>query len=162
MNTTKKDRLLGVILLVISLFFFYFTMQQEAARFEGEPGPKMFPLAGCVITAVCGVLVIVRPDKTERKGFLTKDELKRSAVLFGLYAGFLLLLWALGFAVTAPVLLFAISYLFSLESRPDDPVLKRVIRSLIYALIVGAALYLLYVTALKTQLPKGALWKLFQ
>ncbi len=162
MNATKKDRILGIILLLISLFFFYFTMKQEAPRFEGDPGPKMFPLIGCVLTAVCGVLTLVHPDKKERRNYLSKEELKRAATLFGLYAAFLVLIWALGFLITAPVLLFLISYLFSFESRPDDPKGKRILRSAIYAVIVGAALYLLYVTLLKTQLPTGALWKLFR
>ena len=162
MNAKMKDRVLGVILLLISLFFFIFTMQQETARFEGDPGPKMFPLIGCVLTAVCGVLTIVHPDKKEKKAYLSKEELKRAAKLFGLYAAFLLLIWALGFMITAPLLLFAISVLFSFESRPDDPWGKRILRSAIYAVIVGGALYLLYVTVLQTQLPTGALWKLFK
>lgn len=161
MNATKKDRLLGIILLLISLFFFIFTMQQESPRFEGDPGPKMFPLIGCIITAACGVLTIVHPEKKEGKTYLSKEEFRRAAKLFGLYAAFLLLIWGVGFMITAPVLLFAISYLFSFESRPDDPKGKRILRSAIYAIIVGAALYLLYVTALQTQLPKGALWQLF-
>ncbi len=162
MNAKTKDRLLGVILLLISLFFFIFTMQQETARFEGDPGPKMFPLIGCVLTAVCGVLTLVHPDKKEKKAYLSKEELKRAAKLFALYAAFLVLIWALGFMITAPLLLFAISVLFSFESRPDDPMKKRLIRSAIYAVVVGGALYLLYVTILQTQLPKGALWKLFR
>ena len=162
MNAKTKDRLLGIILLLISLFFFYFTMQQESPRFEGDPGPKMFPLIGCVLTAVCGVLTLVHPEKKEGKTYLTREEFKRAAKLFGLYAAFLLLIWALGFMITAPLLLFAISVLFSYESRPDDPIGKRLLRSAIYAIIVGAALYLLYVTALQTQLPKGALWQLFK
>ena len=162
MNTKQKDRVLGVILLLISLFFFYFTMQQEAARFEGDPGPKMFPLIGCVITAVCGILTLVHPDRKEHKQYLSKEEFKRAAKLFGLYAAFLVLIWAVGFMITAPVLLFAISVLFSFESRPDDPWGKRILRSAIYAVIVGGALYLLYVTVLQTQLPTGALWKLFK
>lgn len=162
MKQTTKDRLLGIILLLISLFFFYFTMQQETPRFEGDPGPKMFPLIGCAVTAVCGILTLVHPDKKERKTYLTKEEFKRAAKLFGLYAAFLVLLWLVGFMITAPVSLFLISYLFSFESRPDDPKGKRILRSAIYAVIVGAALYLLYVTLLQTQLPKGLLWKLFQ
>ena len=162
MNATKKDRLLGIILLLISLFFFYFTMQQETARFEGDPGPKMFPLIGCILTAVCGVLTLVHPEKKEGKTYLTKEEFRRAAKLFGLYAAFLLLIWGVGFMITAPLLLFLISYLFSFESRPDDPTGKRILRSAVYAVIVGGALYLLYVTALQTQLPKGALWQLFK
>lgn len=162
MNSKTKDRILGVILLLISLFFFYFTMQQESPRFEGDPGPKMFPLIGCVLTAVCGILTIVHPDKTAHKTYLTKEEFKRAAKLFGLYAAFLVLIWGVGFMITAPLLLFAISVLFSFESRPDDPWGKRILRSAIYAVIVGGALYLLYVTVLQTQLPTGALWKLFR
>ena len=89
-------------------------------------------------------------------------EVKRAAKLFGLYAAFLVLLWALGFMITAPLLLFLISVLFSYESRPDDPMGKRLLRSAIYAIIVGGALYALYVVVLQTQLPTGALWKLFK
>ncbi len=162
MNAKMKDRLLGVILLLISLFFFLFTMQQESPRFEGDPGPKMFPLIGCAITAVCGVLTLVHPEGKEKKAYLGREEMKRAARLFGLYAAFLVLIWALGFLITAPLLLFAISVLFSYESRPDDPIGKRLIRSAVYAVVVGGALYLLYVTVLKTQLPTGALWKLFR
>ncbi len=162
MRAKTKDRVLGIILLLISLFFFIFTMQQEPARFEGDPGPKMFPLIGCVLTGVCGILTLVHPEKKEGKQYLSKDEAKRAAKLFGLYAAFLVLIWGVGFMITAPVLLFAISYLFSFESRPDDPTGKRILRSAVYAVIVGAALYLLYVTALQTQLPKGALWQLFK
>ena len=162
MNTKTKDRLLGIILLLISLFFFYFTMQQETPRFEGDPGPKMFPLIGCAITGVCGILTLVHPDKKERKTHLSKEELKRAAKLFGFYAAFLVLIWAVGFMITAPLILFAISVLFSFESRPDDSWGKRILRSAIYAIIVGGALYLLYVTVLQTQLPTGALWKLFK
>ena len=162
MNAKKKDRLLGVILLLISLFFFICTMQQETPRFEGDPGPKMFPLIGCALTAVCGVLTIVHPEKKEKKPYLSREEFKRAAKLFGLYAAFLVLIWAVGFLITAPLLLFAISVLFSFESRPDDPWGKRILRSAIYAVIVGGALYLLYVTILQTQLPTGALWKLFK
>ena len=74
----------------------------------------------------------------------------------------LVLIWAVGFMITAPLILFAISVLFSFESRPDDSWGKRILRSAIYAIIVGGALYLLYVTVLQTQLPTGALWKLFK
>ena len=73
MNAKTKDRLLGVILLLISLFFFLFTMQQESPRFEGDPGPKMFPLIGCAITAVCGVLTLVHPEGKEKKAYLGRD-----------------------------------------------------------------------------------------
>ena len=162
MNAKTKDRVLGLILLLISLFFFIFTMQQEAPRFEGDPGPKMFPLIGCALTGVCGILTLVHPEKKEGKQYLSKDEVKRAAKLFGLYAAFLVLLWALGFMITAPLLLFLISVLFSYESRPDDPMGKRLLRSAIYAIIVGGALYALYVVVLQTQLPTGALWKLFK
>ena len=39
---------------------------------------------------------------------------------------------------------------------------KEVYSSLFIGIIVGGALYLLYVTVLQTQLPTGALWKLFK
>ena len=107
------------------------------------------------------MIVIVKPEKKEHTGFLTKDQLKRAAVLFSLYALFLVLFWAMGFVVAVPVVLFAVSLLFSKVSKPDASLKSRLIKSAVYALIVAAALYLLYITALKTQFPHGALWQLF-
>ena len=161
MKQIHKDRILGIFLLAVSLFFFVFTLQQEGSNFEGDPGPRFFPYLGCLITALCGVIVIVKPEKKEHAGFLTKQELKRAAILFGLYALFLVLFWAMGFVVAVPVVLFAVSLLFSKVSKPDASLKSRLIKSAVYALIVAAALYLLYITALKTQFPHGALWQLF-
>lgn len=162
MERLKKDRLLGIIVLLIAVFFAYFTSKLGATNFEGDPGPKMFPYMGSLFLSLCGIVLIVKPDKREQKKFLSGDELKRAALLFGIYALFTIMMKYLGFVITAPIVLFIVSFLFSKISDPDAATKKRVIRSLIYSAAVTAALYLVYVVALDAKLPSGAIMRLFR
>ena len=149
MEKLKKDRLLGIIVLVIAAFFAYFTGKLGSTNFEGDPGPKMFPYMGSIIMALCGIILLVKPEKKEKGKFLSRDELKHAALLFGIYVLFV-------------VMMFVVSFLFSKISDPGATARARVIRSLIYSVAVTAALYLVYVVALDAKLPSGALLKLFR
>ncbi len=162
MEKLKKDRLLGIIVLVIAAFFAYFTGKLGSTNFEGDPGPKMFPYMGSIIMALCGIILLVKPEKKEKGKFLSRDELKHAALLFGIYVLFVVMMKYLGFVVTAPIVLFVVSFLFSKISDPGATARARVIRSLIYSVAVTAALYLVYVVALDAKLPSGALLKLFR
>ena len=150
MEKLKKDRLLGIIVLVIAAFFAYFTGKLGATNFEGDPGPKMFPYMGSIIMALCGIMLLVKPEKKEKGKFLSRDVL------------FVVMMKYLGFVITAPIVLFIVSFLFSKISDPDAATKKRIIRSLIYSAAVTAALYLVYVVALDAKLPSGALLKLLR
>ena len=162
MEKLKKDRLLGIIVLVIAAFFAYFTGKLGATNVEGDPGPKMFPYMGSIIMALCGIMLLVKPEKKEKGKFLSRDELKHAALLFGIYVLFVVMMKYLGFVITAPIVLFIVSFLFSKISDPDAATKKRIIRSLIYSAAVTAALYLVYVVALDAKLPSGALLKLLR
>ena len=161
MSAKTKDRVLGIILLLISLFFFIFTMQQETARFEGDPGPKMFPLIGSVIMAICGIALIVAPEK-EAKVFLTKTQWKAALGLFGVYVLLALLLWLLGFMFAVPIVLFIVTFMLSKLSVKDATVKHRLLISLIFGVVGGAVLYLAYIVGLKAQMPTGLLIELLK
>ena len=60
--------------------------------------------------------------------------------------------------IAVPIILFIITYLFQGQSRPDDPRQKRIIRSAIYAIIAGAAIYVIYVIGLQADLPTGLIF----
>lgn len=159
MKAAAKDRLLGLIAILISAVFAYLTSGLPATSYVGDPGPKMFPYIGCILSALCGLILIVRPARGEGKTFMTKDQFLHALLLFGIYVLYYVLLLIFGFTVTAPIILFIISLLFSEVSNPNAPMKSRIIKSLIYAVLLAGVLYLIYVVLLDTTIPKGILWK---
>ena len=157
----KKDFGLGVFCILFAALIIYLSMQLRATGYEGDPGPKMFPIMGSVIMAVCGIALIVAPEKGA-KPFLTWAQWKAAFGLFGMYVVLALLLWLLGFMIAVPVVLFIITFMLSKLSVKDATVKHRLIISLIYGVIGGAVLYLAYVVGLKTQMPTGLLFELLK
>ena len=156
----RKDFALGVICIVLAAVITYLSLGLRATGYDGDPGPKLFPIIGSVIMAVCGVALIVAPEKEEKR-FLTWKQWKAAFGLFGMYVGLALLLWLLGFVIAVPIVLFIITFMLSKLSVKDTTVKHRLIISLIYGIAGGVVLYLAYVVGLKAQMPSGLLWQLF-
>jgi len=157
MGKLKKDQVLGVIVLVIAAFFAYHTFQLAPTDLVGDPGPRMFPLAGCLIMAIFAIVVIVHPEKDNGKVYLTKKQWMYALLLFAVYALYVFLLWLLGFVIANLIALTIVSFMFSYVTEPDKPLGRRILKSIIYAVVVGAALWLLYDLALEAQLPRSVL-----
>ena len=157
----KKDFGLGVFCILFAAVIIYLSLQLKATGYEGDPGPKMFPIIGSVIMAVCGIALIVAPEK-DQKVFLTRQQWKSAGVLFGMYVLFALLMWLLGFMFAVPIMLFIVTFLLSKLSVKDSTVKRRLIISLIYGVVGGAVLYLAYVIGLKAAMPTGVLIKLLK
>ena len=157
----KKDLGLGLFCILFAALIIYLSMQLKATGYEGDPGPKMFPIIGSVIMAVCGIALIVAPEK-EQKAFLTWTQWKAAFGLFGMYVGLALMLWLFGFIIAVPVALFIITFMLSKLSVKDASVKRRLLISLIYGVVGGAVLYLAYVKGLKTQMPEGLIFELLK
>lgn len=157
----KKDFGLGVFCILLAAFITYMSMGLKATGYEGDPGPKMFPMIGAVIIAICGIGVIVAPEKQEKK-FLTKEQWKATGKLFGMYVVFAILFWLFGFLVAVPIELFIVTYMLSSLSMQNASKKKRLLVSLIYGIVGGLVLYLIYVVALKASMPKALILKLFK
>ena len=159
-TTNKKDRILGICSVLLSAWILFITVNLEIPTSKGDPGPKLFPLIGAIIILVCGIILIIKPGK-DGKQFMSKAQWKSAAIIFGVYLLFCVLLWLVGFMIAVPIMLFILTLMFQAQSRPDDPIKKRVIRSLIYAIIAGALIYVAYVIGLQAKLPTGLLLGLF-
>ena len=157
----KKDFGLGVFCILFAALIIYLSLQLKATAYEGDPGPKMFPIIGSVIMAVCGIALIIAPEK-EEKVFLTWKQWKAAFGLFGMYVGLALLLWLLGFMFAVPVVLFIITFMLSKLSIKDATVKHRLLISLIFGILGGAVLYLAYIKGLKAQMPSGVLIELLK
>ena len=157
----KKDFGLGVFCILFAALIIYLSLHLKGSGYDGDPGPKMFPIIGSVIMAICGIALIIAPEK-EQKAFLTWSQWKAAFGLFGMYVGLALLLWLLGFMIAVPIVLFIITFMLSKLSVKDATVKHRLLISLIYGVVGGAVLYLAYIVGLKAQMPTGLLIELLK
>lgn len=157
----KKDFGLGVFCILFAALIIYLSLQLKGSGYDGDPGPKMFPIIGSVIMAVCGIALIIAPEK-EEKVFLTKAQWKAAFGLFGMYVALALLLWLLGFMFAVPIVLFIVTFMLSKLSVKNATVKHRLIISLIFGVVGGAVLYLAYIVGLKAQMPTGLLIELLK
>ena len=154
-----KDRVLAIILLIIAAFFIWQTTGIEPRATEGDPGARAFPYLGSAVLIVCALILLIKPGPDSQRMNLNKDEKKRLLIMIGLY--FLIIAGGIVFGVLyiLPVVLFIVSYLFSKSSRPEYTTNKRVIQTLIYTVVLSAALYAIYVVLLDIQIRPGILFR---
>ena len=157
----KKDFGLGVASILIAAFITYMSMGLRATGYEGDPGPKMFPLMGALLMAVCGILVIVKPDN-EQKAFLTAVQWRSAGIMFAVYILIAVMLFLFGFAVAVPLMLFVVTFMLSKLSLKDSSRKKRLINSLIFGAVGGAVMYLAYIVGLGAKMPTGWVGTLFK
>lgn len=159
--TNKKDFITGLITVLLSAWIIWMTTGLAGSPYEGDPGPKMFPMIGGVLMGVCGILLMIKQGE-QQKQFLTKEQWKSCGKIFGLYVGFLVLMYFVGWTIGMPITLFLLTYLLSGISMPDATKKKRIITSLIWAVCCGAGIYLAYKVGLKARVPQGLLIKLMK
>ena len=152
-----KDRKLGVAIILIAFFFIWRSLLLPASKLDGDPGPSIYPLIGCFTMIICGIMLIVKPGPDGTRMKMNKDEKKRFWTMIAIYFGTVLGTWALGLMYILPITLFVVSYLFSKSSRPDMPKKKRILTTLLYTVIVFAAIYLIYVVVLDVSIKNGVL-----
>ena len=155
-----KDRWLGIGMIVVSAFFVWKSLNLRAGKLVGDPGPSAYPLIGCGILALCGIILFIKPGPDGKRMKMNADEKKRFWLLLGIFILAVVLSWALGIVYTIPIILFLVSYFFSKSSKPEITTKKRVTTTLIYTVILSAAIYVIYVLILDVTLKDGALIKL--
>ncbi len=155
----KKDFGLGIFGILFSAWIvWYSTSFLGEARYEGDPGPKLFPIIGAVIMFICSVVILIKPDPASKQ-FLSKKQWLAAGKIFLLYCLTALLYYLIGFTATVPIMLFILTFVLSKASKPDWTLKKRIISSLIFAIIAGAVIYAAYILGLQARLPKGILFK---
>lgn len=152
-----KDRKLGLAIILIGAFFIWRSLLLQPSKLDGDPGPSVYPLIGCFTLIVCGLVLLIKPGPDGKRMNMNKEEKKRFWTILGLYFWTVLGTWALGLMYTLPITLYIISYLFSKSSRPDMPKKKRLLTTLIYTVILMAAIYLIYVVLLDVSIKNGVL-----
>ena len=157
----KKDFGLGVFSIIAAAIIVWLSMQLEATAYEGDPGPRMFPIMGATIIAICGIGLIIKQDPQEHV-FLTPKQWLAAGKIFLIYILMVFVLYLFGYIVTAPVITFILTLVLSKLSMPDASIKKRVRSSLIYAIVAGGLVYVAYVIGLQAALPDGIVWEIFK
>ena len=93
-----SDRVFGLVVLLASIAFFYAAMQIRPGFGFDKLGPRAFPMGLGVAGALCGLVMILRPD--EEPGWPGPGALIQIAVATVVMLGFALFLKELGFLLT--------------------------------------------------------------
>lgn len=157
MKEKKKDLTLGILSISFAAFIFANSITMRSTGYEGDPGPKLMPLIGSVVMAIFGIILILHPEK-DGEVFLTRRQWKDVAVLGSTYILMAVCLWLFGFTVTVPIIMFLVTLLLSRISPGEFTLKQRLLKSVIYAAITSAAIYVVYIVLLGAQLPRGILW----
>jgi len=159
--TNKKDFFTGLVCVILSAWIVWMSFQLPAASYEGDPGPKMFPLIGGFLVGICGIILMIKQGPQGRT-YLTKEQWIAAGKIFGIYVLFTLLMYIFGWTVGMVITLFVLTFVLSGVSMPDASLKKRIITSLIWAVCCGAGIYLAYKVGLKARVPKGLMNKFYK
>ena len=155
-----KDRWLGLGMILVAGFFVWRSLLLRPSNLNRDPGPAVYPLIGCAILAICGILLLIKPGPDGKRMKMNAAEKKRFWSIIAVYLFAVVGSWALGIMYTIPICLFIVSYMFSKSSKPDMPTKKRLLTTLIYTVILSAAIYVIYVMILDVTIKNGVLIKM--
>lgn len=149
-----RDRIVGLVTVIMGALVAFGTTQIADSNMAGDPGPKVFPFISAGILLVCGIILLVRKPAGEAKPFLQGQEIKRFLTIIGVIAAYIVLMWAVGFAIPTFLMVLVMCLMFGKDVKTP------VWQAAIYALVVTGILYVVFVMALHLRLPVGSLIKL--
>ena len=150
-----KNKILGVVAVAIAVVEAILTMQLVPSFIAaGDPGPKVFPMISAVLFFICGIAIFFqKEDKSKEKQFMTKEQWKRLGILLGVLVVYALLMYFFGFLPSTIVALFVICTLFAGETK------VHIVVRILYAVILGVAVWYLLQEAFMVPLPSGILFE---
>lgn len=147
----SKNKTIGLISLILGIAVLIGAANIKVAKMAvsmGDPGPKVFPFMAGGLLTLCGIgLFFSRQEDGEV--FMTREQWLRVAALFGVFIGYVVLLYLFGFIIATPVLFFLMITMFAGEQKVGLPV------RIGYAIGLTAVIYVLFVVLLKTYVPQG-------
>ncbi len=150
----NRDLVSSLFLLAFGLFICIFSLKYGVGRL-GAPGPGFLSLLSGFILIILSSILLISTVKKEKKAekqaanfFPEKDSLRKTSISVLILLAYSIVLESLGFVVTT--LLFMLFVLRFVESQSQKT-------TVIAALLATVFSYLLFVSMLKSQMPKGIL-----
>ncbi len=152
---SKKNRVLGIASIILSIVAFILISQMTAAfsLAEGDPGPRLFPAIAAAVIGIFGIIVLFEKDDSEAKEFLEKSQWGRLFLLYGIFIVYAVLVWLLGFMYPSILMLFITCTLFSGQKK--IPLWIRIV----YAVVLSVAITYAFQRLFAVPMPKGILFK---
>ncbi|MFV0576185.1 MAG: tripartite tricarboxylate transporter TctB family protein [Vibrio sp.] len=152
--TLKKDRIISIFFLVVAAVFLIFVTDIKMPSNLTEPGPRIMPYLSILLMVICslGVLVESFTKQQEEKPFLSKEGWKRLGTILGVLVIYSIGLMSIGFLAATPFMAFIVINMLSGETKVS------LITGIIGAIIVTAAIYLLFAVGFDVMLPPGMLF----
>lgn len=154
----NRDRISAVIVFLLSLFVIWqtSTIKSSLGKIAGgnDPGSRLFPYAVAIIMGICAIGKFImrgEPDKEPFVGGL-KGWLRFFKIIAILIV-YVFLLPKTGYLLTTFLGTFSLVYAMK-DQHKINPV-----KTLIFAVITTAVLYLVFGTLLHIKLPVGSLFK---
>ena len=155
MKKPRRDVITGIVGLLGCAFFLFYVQKIKMPPKLLEPGPRLLPYVAITIVALSSIALIIQGikdrDKSEKPYFPAGGikKITKSFIMLCIYA---LALNYLGFIISTPFATFAFIY----DLKGDSKV--KPIPSAIIAIVVTAALYLMFVFGFQVRLPAGKLF----
>lgn len=149
----KKDRIVGLILMIIGISLALLTFIQIPSSASGsDPGARAFPLIGSIGLFICGLGVSINAKDKAIESFLDKAGWRRTAELCIAFALYVIVLKYVGFVIASPIFIFTATSLFEYDARV--PIVKR----LLFSIVTTAAIWFVFVRVLAVTLPTGIIF----
>jgi hypothetical protein len=151
----KRDQFVGGFLVLIGVVYFLLSGSIDFPMAPDYPGPKAFPYIAIFGLIVCGLGIFIQStlSKVPQKMFMARegwvDMIKSFAALVIYVVG----LKFLGYFISTPVLLFALSTIFGKSVK------VKLVGRIVFSLVITAAVYIFYVYGFSMKLPVGAIFR---
>ncbi len=152
MSKVKKDYLVGGILTLMGVAAALMSMQVRVKTGSTDPGSRLFPMMASVSLTLCGIGVLASAAKSQEKTFLSGEGWKRIGISFGILILYILLLKYIGFLISTPVFLFAVTGMLAGEKK------AAMWGRIVYSLVITGLTWYTFVKVLSMPLPKGVIF----
>ena len=151
----SRNQITGVALAIVGVVVIILTMQFNTPIKAEYPGPKLFPLIAAVGLIGLGIGIFFQKDDSN-KIEISATMVKRILLMILITALYILGLKYMGFILSTPFYLYVVAWLFTKASVENK---SKWWHLLIFAVVVTAAIYCMYVYAFSLRLPRGKLTK---
>ncbi len=144
-----KDRSTGLIALALGIGVAFLTSQFPASSMAGDIGPKVFPYISAGLLIICGLGLLVTGGKKEDKPAYTPKQLARLGRISAVVAGYCVLMVFVGYMPSTVIGTFVLSVMFGKNRNIPW------YRSLIFSVILTAAVFYIFEKLFVLPLPRG-------
>ena len=148
----NKEHVIGIILMLIGIVMGVLAMSIRVKKGGTDPGSRLFPLIACGLITLCGLILLITAPKLESKAFIDLAGWKRVAIFMGVMIIYMFALEYLGFIISTPFFLFAVSTMLAGKKKPS------LVGRIIYSGAITLACWLIFKFLLKMALPGGMLF----